>query len=108
MTQRINRQMLLNFVLNEVSEKQHKCILNEIENDEITRGLYIQVKREFDIEKYLDNDMSVGERIELEELLKKDMKLKEHFVLSKDTSWRAFVTRAFSICTLIICYLIFF
>ena len=84
MAQPINRQMLVDFILGEVSEKQQKRILKEIENDEIIRGWYLQEKRKLDIEKYLDNDMSVGERIELEELLKKDMKLKKDFVLSKD------------------------
>ncbi|NOQ27120.1 MAG: hypothetical protein GQ564_17305 [Bacteroidales bacterium] len=86
MTQTIDRQMLLNFVLNEVSEKNHKYILKKIDNDKIIRLRYLQLKRKIDVEKYLDNDMSVGERIEFEELLKNDKKLRVYFELSKDVN----------------------
>lgn len=84
MTQSIDRRMLLNFVLNEVSEKSHKYILKKIDNDKIIRLRYLQLKRKIDVERYLDNDMSVGERIEFEELLKNDKKLRVYFELSKD------------------------
>ena len=66
MAQSINRRMLLNFVLNEVSEKHHKFILKEIDNDKFTRLRYIHVKRKIDVERHLENYMSVGERIEFE------------------------------------------
>lgn len=84
MAQNINRRMLLNFVLNEVSEKHDKYILKEIDNDKLTRLRYINVKRKIDVERYLEHDMSVGERVEFEELLKKDKKLRKYYDLSKD------------------------
>lgn len=76
--------MLLNFVLNEVSEKKHKYILKMIDNDNVTRLRYLRLKRKIDVERYLENDMSVGERMEFEKLLKKDKKLRGYFNLSKD------------------------
>lgn len=84
MTQSVNHQALLNFVLNEASEKHHKFIIEEIDNDKITRLKYLKVKRKIDVERYLENDMSVGERVEFEELLKKDKKLRRYYNLSKD------------------------
>jgi hypothetical protein len=76
--------MLLNFVLNEVSEKKHKHILKKIDNDNVTRLRYLRLKRKIDVERYLENDMSVGERMEFEKLLKKDKKLRGYYNLSKD------------------------
>lgn len=84
MTQSINRRILLDFVLNEAPEKSHKYILKKIDSDKLTRLRYLRLKRKIDVERYLDNDMSVGERIEFEELLKKDKKLRGYYNLSKD------------------------
>lgn len=86
MTQSINRRMLLDFVLNEVSEKSHKYILKKIDNDKVIRLRYLQLKRKIDVERYLDNDMPISERIEFEKLLKKDKKLRVYFDLSKDVN----------------------
>jgi hypothetical protein len=78
--------MLLDFVLNEVSEKSHKYILKRIDNDKVIRLKYLKLKRKIDVERYLDNDMPADERIEFEELLKKDKKLRVYLDLSKDVN----------------------
>ena len=84
MAEIIDRQMLLNFVLNEVSEKNSKIIIKEIDNNKNTRQKYIHIKRKIDIERYIENDMPIDEKKDFEELLEKDKKLKAYHDLSKD------------------------
>jgi len=82
MSEKIDEQLLFDFILDETTEEQSKRIMEKIESDEVVRNQYLQKKREFDIERYLENDLSFSEKIELEELIKKDQELREHFKLS--------------------------
>ena len=83
----INTQMLIDFILDDVSEKQHKRIVKEIKTNETVRARYLAEKRKIDVERYLSDEMYLGERIEFEELLDNDSKLKEHFELSEDINF---------------------
>lgn len=83
----INTQMLIDFIFDDVSEKQHKRIVKEIKANETIRSRYLIEKRKIDVERYLSDEMYLGERIEFEELLDNDSKLKEHFELSEDINF---------------------
>lgn len=84
MRPRINRLVLLNFVLNNVSEIQHKRILKRIENNKAIRELYHEIKREIDVQRYADDEMSSEERIEFEKKMEEDPELKANYNLYKD------------------------
>ena len=84
MRTRINRQVLLNFVLNDVSEKQHKRILKKIKNNKAIREIYHEIKQEIDVQRYSDDEMPPEERIEFEKKMEKDPKLKAYYNLCKD------------------------
>lgn len=86
MLQPINTQMLIDFIFDDVSDKQHERIAKEISTNENIRIMYLKEKRKIDVERYLSDEMYLGERIEFEELLENDSKLKEHFELSEDVS----------------------
>lgn len=79
--------MLIDFILDDVSEKQHKSIVEEIKTNETIRSRYLTEKRKIDAERYLFDEMYLGERIEFEDLLKNDSKLKKHFELSEDINF---------------------
>jgi tetratricopeptide (TPR) repeat protein len=79
--------MLIDFILDDVSEKQHKCIIEEIKNNESVRSRYLTEKRKIDAERYLSDEMFLGERIEFEDLLENDSNLKKHFELSEDINF---------------------
>lgn len=79
--------MLIDFIFDDVSEKQHKSIVEEIKTNESIRNRYLIEKRKIDAERYLSNEMYLGERVEFEDLLENDSKLKEHFELSEDINF---------------------
>lgn len=72
------------FVLNELKGEYLEKIVNAINTNQIIREMYLLEKRQYDVERYLENEMSIGEYCEFEELLTKNPSLKEHFALSKD------------------------
>lgn len=79
----ITQDQIIAFIFNEVKEEERKKIINAINTDEITKELYHSEKRKCDAERYLDNEMSANERIELEKLLAKDPSLNGYFIMSK-------------------------
>ena len=86
MSEPIDEQFLFDFLLGDVSKDNCIRIIKEIETDEVTRNLYLKKKRELDIERYLNNDMPLREKIQLKKLLKKDPILKKQFNLRKDVN----------------------
>ncbi len=76
----ITQDRIVAFIFDEVNDEEQEKIIHAINTDEITRGLYFFEKRKYDIERYLNNEMSIGERLELEELLMNTPLLNEHFV----------------------------
>lgn len=81
---KVNRQILLDFILNETTEEQQKQMLQEIRNCEIIRQWYLKVKRELDAERYINDEMSIHEKIEFEEILKVNIDLREYLDLSSE------------------------
>ncbi len=79
----ITQDQIISFILNNVNKNERKKIIKAINSNEITKKVYLLEKRKYDIERYLNNEMSIGERIELEDLLKNNKSLNEHFMLSK-------------------------
>jgi tetratricopeptide (TPR) repeat protein len=77
---------MFDFIINNVNDEQHNKIIEAINSDAVTKERYLYEKRKYDVERYLDNDMSIGERCEIEELLKINDSLYEHFELSKDVN----------------------
>ena len=83
----ITDELLLNFILGyKISKPRQELIKNKINSDRKIRGRYLKLKRGIDIERYLFKEMSFGEMIEFEELLKTDETLKENFRLSKEVN----------------------
>jgi hypothetical protein len=72
------------FVLNELKGEHREKIAKAIDTNDIIREKYLLEKGQYDVERYLDNEMSIGESSEFEEVLIKNPSLKEHFALSKD------------------------
>ncbi|NOQ25912.1 MAG: hypothetical protein GQ564_11165 [Bacteroidales bacterium] len=80
----ITEEQLVNFVLNNVSEAEHKKISEEINTHPIFKERYLFGKRKHDVERYLENEMDIGERCEMEELLERNPRLQSHFDLNKE------------------------
>ena len=80
----ITQDQIISFILNDVNEEQRNKITEAINTDSVTKEMYLFEKRKYDVERYLDNEMSIGERCEIEELLKTNPRLYDHFDLSKD------------------------
>lgn len=80
----ITHDQISAFVLNELKGKQREKIVKAINTNEIIREMYLCEKRQYDVERYLDNEMSIEEYCEFEDLLTKKPSLNEYFVLSKD------------------------
>ncbi len=82
----ITNEQLVNFVLNDVNEEEREKITEAINTNSVTKERYLYEKRKYDVERYLDDEMNIGERYEIEELLKINSRLQEHFELNKDVS----------------------
>jgi len=82
----ITHDQIISFILNDVNEEQRNKITEAINTDSVTKELYLFEKRKYDVERYLDNEMSIGERCEIEELLKTNPRLYDHFDLSKNVN----------------------
>ncbi|NOQ28400.1 MAG: hypothetical protein GQ564_23805 [Bacteroidales bacterium] len=80
----ITNEQLVNFVLNDLTEEEHKKISEAINTNPVTKERYLFEKRKYDVERYIDDEMDIGERCEIEELIKMDSRLYEHFELNKD------------------------
>ncbi|NOQ28131.1 MAG: hypothetical protein GQ564_22440 [Bacteroidales bacterium] len=86
---RIIKEQLINFILNDESEEyigEYEKISKVINKSSVIREVYLFEKRKYDIERYLNNEMDFGERCEIEELIKIDSRLSEHFELKKDVN----------------------
>ncbi len=82
----VTKEQIVDFILNDVSEEQRDKITEAINTDSVTKEMYLFEKRKYDIERYLDEEMSIGERCEIEEQIKINPRLFEHFELSKDVN----------------------
>ncbi len=80
----ITKEQLVNFVLNNVNEKEYQRISEAINTNPATKERYLFEKRKHDVERYLDNEMEIGERCEIEELLETNPRLHAHYELNKD------------------------
>ncbi|NOQ27117.1 MAG: hypothetical protein GQ564_17290 [Bacteroidales bacterium] len=83
-TNSISHDEITAFVLNELKGEHREKIEKAINTNEIIKEMFLLEKRQYDVERYLDKEMSIGENCEFEELLIKNPSLKEHFILSKD------------------------
>ena len=86
MRPQITRELIIDYIFNLTSEEESQKLTEAIKNDEIIREWYLFEKRCVDIEKYHLNDLSLGDSLELKELLKNNPKLNEHFELSKSVN----------------------
>jgi len=82
----VTKSQIIDFILNNVNEEERIKIIESINTNSLTKELYLSEKRKYDVERYLDDEMSIGERCEIEELLKINESLYEHFELSKDVN----------------------
>lgn len=82
----VTKEQIIDFILNDIDENQRIKITESINTNTLTKEMYLSEKRKYDVERYLDNEMSIGERCEIEELLKINESLYEHFELSKDVN----------------------
>ncbi len=80
----INHDEITAFVLNELKGERREKIVKAINTNDIIREMYLLEKRQYDVERYLDSEMSIGEYYEFEELIVKKPSLKEYLVLSKN------------------------
>ncbi|NOQ27847.1 MAG: hypothetical protein GQ564_21000 [Bacteroidales bacterium] len=78
----ITEEQLVNFVLNDVTEDEHKKISEAINTNPVTKERFLYEKRKYDVERYLNDEMDIGERCEIEELLQINSRLYEHFELN--------------------------
>jgi tetratricopeptide (TPR) repeat protein len=82
----VTKDQIIDFIFNANSEEQRNKIMEAINTDAVTKEMYLFEKRKYDVEKYLDEEMSIGERFEIEELIKINPRLFEYFELSKDVN----------------------
>ncbi|HAF27799.1 MAG TPA: hypothetical protein DCG75_02015 [Bacteroidales bacterium] len=82
----VSKELIIDFILNDIDENQRIKITESINTNTLTKELYLSEKRKYDVERYLDDEMGIGERCEIEELLKINESLYEHFELSKDVN----------------------
>lgn len=82
----VSKEQIVNFILNDVDEDQRIKITESINSNSLTKEMYLSEKRKYDVERYLDDEMDIGERCEIEDLLKISESLYEHFELSKDVN----------------------
>jgi peptidyl-tRNA hydrolase len=80
----VTEKQLVNFVLNNVSEAEHKKISEAINTNPVTKERYLLEKRKHDVERYIEDDVTIAERCEIEELLETNSRLQLHFELLKD------------------------
>ncbi|NOQ26316.1 MAG: hypothetical protein GQ564_13205 [Bacteroidales bacterium] len=80
----ITNEQLVNFIFNDLTEEEHKKISEAINTNPVTKERYLYEKRKHDVERFIDDEMDIGERCEIEELLKINSRLYEHFELNKD------------------------
>ena len=78
----ITKEQLINFILNDVSEEEHKKISEAITTNPKIKERYLFEKRKHDVERYINDEMDLGERCEIEELIKKDSRLSKHFKIN--------------------------
>lgn len=83
-TNSITHDEITAFVLNELKGEHREKITKAINDNEIIKEMYLVEKRQYDAERYLDNEMSIEENCEFEDLIIKNPSLKEHLALSKD------------------------
>ena len=79
----ITQKQLINFVIYDVEVKEHKEIIEAIITNPVVKERYLHEKRKYDVERYLNNKMDIGERCEIEELITIDTRLFEYFKLRK-------------------------
>jgi len=79
----VTKKQIIDFIFNVVNKRQRNRITETINTDAVTKEMYLFEKRKYDIERYLDNEMSIGERCEIEELIKINPRLYEQFTLRK-------------------------
>jgi tetratricopeptide (TPR) repeat protein len=82
----ISKDQIINFILHTVEEDQQKHITEAINTDTVTKEMYLFEKRKYDVERYLDDEMNLGERFEIEELIKINPRLFDYHELSKDVN----------------------
>lgn len=82
----LTKDQIINFILNNVDEIQRTSIIKTIHEDALSKELFLSEKRKFDVERYLDNEMNIGEICEIEELFKINESLFEYFELSNDVN----------------------
>ncbi|NOQ27608.1 MAG: hypothetical protein GQ564_19775 [Bacteroidales bacterium] len=80
----ITKEQLVNFVLNNVSEAEHKRISEAINTNSVIKERYLLEKRKYDVERYFENEVTIAEHCEIEELLESNTRLQMHFELIKD------------------------
>ncbi|NOQ24516.1 MAG: hypothetical protein GQ564_04065 [Bacteroidales bacterium] len=78
----ITNEQLVNFVLNTLSEEEQEMISEAIISNSEIKDRYLFEKRKNDIERYINDEMNIGERCEIEELIKMDSRLFDHFELN--------------------------
>ena len=86
MSYSVTKEQIIDFIINDINEEVRINIAESINSDVLTKELYLTEKRKYDVERYLDDKMSIGERCEIEELLKMNESLYEHCELSKDVN----------------------
>ena len=76
-----SEDLILDFLLDDVSAELKEQITNQIESDETLREWYLKKKKEFDVSRYFDGELTLEEKLELEESLQSDKELREFFNL---------------------------
>ena len=80
----ITKEQLVNIVLNDINDKEYKKISKAINTDSLTKERYLNVKRRYDVDRYIDNKMDFGERCEIEDILRVNIRLYDYFELRKN------------------------
>ena len=84
MLKNFSDDLILDYILGETTEEIREKISIQIETDDTVRELYLRKKREFDIERFFDGELTSEEESELLELVKSDKELRRHFKLFRD------------------------